>query len=105
MEGVCMLHSYANIQNMQCADFVFRCLNKTAPEVFHNLIKKVDHQKTTSVNEQTLNIPMVGTENTKGGLFFSDAKIYNALLMHLKAEKFYLPFKQGLKEHYGLIIF
>ena len=34
------------------------------------------------------------------GFYYSGVKIYNALPMHLKTEKFYLPFKQGLKEHF-----
>ena len=31
---------------------------------------------------------------------YSGAKIYNALPTHLKIERFYLPFKQGLIEHF-----
>ena len=40
-----MYRSFANMQHMQCADFVFRSLNKTAPEVFHDHFEKVDHLK------------------------------------------------------------
>ena len=47
-----------------------------------------------------LKIPKVKTESAKRGFYFSGVKIYNALPTHLKTERFYLPFKQGLKEHF-----
>ena len=95
-----MYCSFKNMQNMQCADFVFRCLNKTAPEVFHDHFEKVDNQKATRANGINLNIPKVKTESAKRGFYYSGVKIYNALPSHLKTESFYLPFKQGLKEHF-----
>ena len=49
-----IFRSFANMQNSQCADFVFRCLNKTAPDVFHDHFEKVDHQKATRVNGRNL---------------------------------------------------
>ena len=60
-----MFRSFANMQNIQCADFVFRCLNKTAPNVFHDNFEKVDHQKATRVNGRNLKIPKVKTESEK----------------------------------------
>ena len=95
-----MFRSFANMQNIQCADFVFRCLNKTAPDVFHDHFEKVDHQKATRVNGRNLKIPKVKTESAKRGFYYSGVRIYNALPTHLKTERFYLPFKQGLKEHF-----
>ena len=95
-----MFRSFANTQNMQCADFVFRCLNKTAPGVFHNHFKKVENQKATRANGRSLKFPKVKTESAKRGFYYSGVKIYNALSTHLKTERFYLPFKQGLKEHF-----
>ena len=89
-----------NMQNIQCADFVFRCLNKTAPDVFHDHFEKVGHQKATRVNGRNLKIPKVKTESAKRGFHYSGVRIYNALPTHLKTERFYLPFKQGLKEHF-----
>ena len=95
-----MFRSFANMQNIQCADFVFRCLNKTAPDVFHEHFQKVDHQKATKGNGKNLKIPKVKTESAKRGFYFYGVKVYNALPTHLKTEKFYLPFKQGIKEHF-----
>ena len=95
-----MFRSFVNTQNMQCADFVFRCLNRTAPDVFYGHFEKVGHQQATRVNGLNLKIPKVKTESPKKGFFYSGVKIYNALPTHLKTEKFYLPFKQGLKEHF-----
>ena len=95
-----MFRSFANMQNIQCADFVFRCLNKTAPDVFHEHFQKVDHQKATRGNGKNLKIPKVKTESAKRGFYFYGVKVYNALPTHLKTEKFYLPFKQGIKEHF-----
>ena len=95
-----MFRSFVNTQNMQCADFVFRCLNRTAPDVFYGHFEKVGHQQATRVNGLNLKIPKVKTESAKKGFFYSGVKIYNALPTHLKTEKFYLPFKQGLKEHF-----
>ena len=60
-----MFRSFANMQNIQCADFVFRCLSKTAPDVFHGHFEKVDHQKATRVNGRNLKIPKVKTESAK----------------------------------------
>ena len=95
-----VFRSFANMQNIQCADFVFRCLNKTAPDVFHDHFEKIDHQKATSANGLNLKIPKVKTESAKRGFYFSGVKIYNALPSHLKTERFYPPFKQKLKEHF-----
>ena len=95
-----MFRSFANMQNIQCADFVFRCLNNTAPDVFHDHFEKVDHQKAARANGRNLKIPKVKTESAKRGFYYSGVKIYNALPSHLKTERFYLPFKQGLKEHF-----
>ena len=95
-----MYRSFANMQNMQCADFVFRYLNKTAPDVFHVHFEKVYHQKATRANGRHLIIPKVKTESAKRGFYYSGAKIYNALPTHLKIERFYLPFKQGLKKYF-----
>ena len=91
---------FANMQNIQCANFMFRCLNKTAPDVFHDHFEKVDHQKATRANGRNLKFPQVKTESAKRGFYVSGLKIYNALPSHLKTEKFYLPFKQGLKKHF-----
>ena len=60
----------------------------------------VDHQKATRANGRNLKFPQVKTESAKRGFYFSCVKIYNALPLHLKTEKFYLSFKQGLKEHF-----
>ena len=95
-----VFRSLANMQNIQCADFVFRCLNKTAPDVFHDHFEKVDHQKATRANGGNLKIPKVKTESAKRGFYFYGVMIYNALPLHLKTERFYLPLKQGLKEHF-----
>ena len=88
-----MYRSFANMQNIQCADFVFRCLNKTAPDLFHDHFEKVDCHKATRASGQNLTIPKVKTESAKRGFYYSGAKIYNALPTHLKIERFYLPFK------------
>ena len=45
-----MFHSFANIQKMQCADFVFKCLNKTATYVSHAYFEKINHHKATRAN-------------------------------------------------------
>ena len=57
------------MQNIQCADFVLRCLNKTAPDVFHDHIENLDHQKATKANGRNLKIPKVKTEIAKRILF------------------------------------
>ena len=88
------------MQNMQCAKFVLRCLNKTAPDVFHDYFEKVNHQKATRANGQNITIPKIKTESAKRGLYYSAVRIYNALSTHLKTERSYLRFKQGLKEHF-----
>ena len=51
-----MFRSHTNKQNIQCVDFILRCLNKTAPEVFHNYFEKVERQKTTRVKGRNLKI-------------------------------------------------
>ena len=71
---------------MQCADFAFKCLNKTAPRAFYNLFEKVNHRKATRFNGCNLNIPKIKTESAERGLFFVGVKIFNTLPMHLKKE-------------------
>ena len=73
---------------------------KTAPDVFHDHFEKVDHQKATRIIGRNLQIPSVKTESAKRGFYYNGIKIYNALPMHLKTERFCLPFTQGLKEHF-----
>ena len=79
---------------------IFISLNKTAPDVFHDHFEKVNHQKATRANGQNIKIPKIKTESAKRGLYYSGVKIYNALPTHLKTERSYLRFKQGLKEHF-----
>ena len=95
-----MFRSFTNMQNIQCADFVFRCFNKTAPDVFHVHFQKVDQQKATRGNGKNLKIPKVKTESVKRGFYFCGVKVYNVLPTHWKTERFYVPFTQGLKEHF-----
>ena len=77
-----------------------QCLNKTAPDVFHDHFNTVDHQTATRVNGRTLEIPKVKTESAKRGFHLSGVKINIALPTPVKTERVYLPFKQGLKEHF-----
>ena len=62
IQGDCILRLFANMQKMQCAGFMSRCWNTTAPEVFHKLFKKVDHRKNTRANGRSLNISMIKKE-------------------------------------------
>ena len=73
-------------------------LKKTAPDIFHDHFEKVDHQKATRGNGRNLEIPRVKAESGKRGFYFSGVKIYIALPTHLKTERVYFLFKQGLKE-------
>ena len=59
-------------------------------------ILRSDYQRTTGHN---LKVPKIKTESRKRGFCYSGVQTYNALPTDLKAEKFYLPFEQGLKEH------
>ena len=79
-----MFRSLANMQNMQCAVFVFRCLNKTAPNVFHDYFEKVDHKKATRGNGRNLKVPKVKTESAIRGFYHSGVKNNNELPTHLK---------------------
>ncbi len=80
-----MFPSFANMQNMQCADFLFRCLNKTAPDVFHDQFEKVGHQKGTMINGRNLEIPKVKNETAEKVFYNSGVTIYNALPTHLNS--------------------
>ena len=85
---------------MQCADFVFSCLNKTAPGAFHDHFEKVGHQKATRANGQNFKIPKVKTESALRGFYYSGLKVYNALPSYSKIERLHLPFKKRFKEHF-----
>ena len=52
-KGDRLFHSFANVQNMQFADFLFKCLNKAAPNVLLNLFEKVDHKKPEDLMDVT----------------------------------------------------
>ena len=75
---------------------LFSCCSGVSNEIPISF-ERVDHHKATRVNGQNLKIPKVKTESTKRGFNHSGVKIYDALPTHLKTERFYLPFKQGLK--------
>ena len=45
-------------------------------------------------------IPKVRMESGKKGIYYSGTKIYNALPLALKTEKYYVHFKSALKEHF-----
>ncbi len=54
-----------NMQYIECADFVIRCLNKHTPtDVFHDHFEKLDHQKVTGGNSRTLILIMFKTRVT-----------------------------------------
>ena len=88
------------MRSIQCADFVFKCLNGTAREVFHNYFMKLEHGKATRRNGTDLRMPKVRTESGKRGIYYSGTKIFNDLPLHLKTEKYYIHFKKALKEHF-----
>ena len=92
--------SFASIRSIQCADFVLKCLNGTAPEVFHNYFMKLEHGKATRRNGTDLRMPKVRTESGKRGVYYSGTKIFNDLPLYLKTEKYYIHFKKALKEHF-----
>ena len=92
--------SFASMRSIQCADFVFKCLNGTAPEVFHNYFMKLEHGKATRRDGTDLRMPKVRTESGKRGIYYSGTKIFNDLPLHLKTEKYYINFKKALKEHF-----
>ena len=92
--------SVASIRSIQCADFVIKCLNGTAPEVFHNYFMKLEHGKATRRNGTDLRMPKVRTESGKRGIYYSGTKIFNDLPLYLKTEKYYIHFKKALKEHF-----
>ena len=92
--------SFASMRSIQCADFIFKCLNGTAPEVFHNYFMKLEHGKATRRDGTDLRMPKVRTESGKRGIYYSGTKIFNDLPLHLKTEKYYINFKKALKEHF-----
>ena len=59
-----------------------------------------EHAKATRRNMIDLVIPKVRTESGKKGIYYSGTKIYNALPLALKTEKYYIHFKSALKEHF-----
>ena len=87
------------MRSIQCADFVFKCLNGTAPEVFHNYFMKLEHGKATSVMVRTCGCRKLERKVEKG-IYYSGTKIFNDLPLHLKTEKYYIHFKKALKEHF-----
>ena len=76
------------IRSIQCADFVLKCLNGTAPEVFYNYFMKLEHGKATRRNGTDLRMPKVRTESGKRGVYYSGTKIFNDLPLYLKTEKY-----------------
>ena len=86
--------SYTMLRLMQ------KCLNGTAPEVFHNYFMKLEHGKATRRNGTDLRMPKVRTESGKRGIYYSGTKIFNDLPLYLKTEKYYIHFKKALKEHF-----
>ena len=75
--------------------------NQREPEIVNDLLIARKPKKNQIILIFDLDFdPKVKTESAKRGFYFSGVKIYNALPTHLETERFYLPFKQGLKEHF-----
>eukprot|EP00795_Rhopilema_esculentum_P014071 gene14071-5057_t len=71
--------SFASMRSIQCADFVFKCLNGTAPDVFPNYFTKLKHGEATRRNDIDLRMPKVKLESSKRGIFYNGVEIFNAL--------------------------
>ena len=56
--------SFASMRSIQCADFAFKCLNGTAPDVFLNYFMKLKHGNETRRNDIDLWMPKVKTESS-----------------------------------------
>ena len=75
-------------------------LNRTVPNTFENHFRRLDHAKTTRRNSTDLWVLKVKTESGKRGICYYGTKIFNALPVHIKTEKYYIHFKSAVKEHY-----
>ncbi len=93
--------SFVSMRSIQCVDLIFKWLNGTAPDVFHNYFMKLEHGKSTRRNRTDLRLPKVRTESGKKGIYYSGTKIFNALPLHLKTEKYYIYFKKALKGNFN----
>ena len=80
--------------------FYTKRLNGTGPSVFNNYFRRLDHAKTTRKNSTDLWIPKV--RSGKRGIYYSRTKIFNALPVHIKTEKFRINFKSALTNIQGL---
>ena len=87
-------------RSIQFAEFVFKCLNGTAPEALHSYFMKLEHGKTTRPNSADLGVPKIRTESGRRGVYYCGTKIFNNLPLHLKTEKYYIHFRKALKEDF-----
>ena len=92
--------SVPSMRSIQCALFVFECLNGTGPSVFNNYFRILDHAKATRRNSTDLWLPQVRRESGKRGIYYSGTKIFNALSVHIKTEKYRINIRSALKEHF-----
>ena len=91
--------SVPSMRSIQCALFVFECINGTGPSVFNTYFRRPGHAKTTRRNSTNLWIPKARTESGKR-IYYSEAKIFNALPVHIKTEKYRINSKSALKAHF-----
>ena len=74
----CVWRSFTSMGSLQCADFVFKCINGTAPEVFHNYFMTLEHGKVTRCNGTDMGMREVKTKSGNAG-FITVEKILNNL--------------------------
>ena len=87
------------MRSIQIALFVIECLSGTGQSFFNNYFRRLDHAKTTRRNSTDLWISKLERKVEKG-IYYSGTKIFNALPVHIKTEKYRINFKSALKEHF-----
>ena len=61
-------------------------------------LRRLDHAE-KRCNSADLLLPKLGTESRRRDLCYGGTKIFNALPLHINIEKYYIKFKNALKEH------
>src|SRR5882724_5171356 len=76
---------YIKRRNYFCYIFIYKCLNKLAANMCHNLFKvKTSEIKTKSIHNKELFLPKPNTKCFQNSIFYSGIKLYNELDLKIR---------------------
>ena len=94
------LPSIESIKKRHACMFVRKCISNDTCENFCNYFEVLNHEKQTRNKNCSIRLPPVRTEFARKSVYFSAAKLFNALPADIRQLDSTGKFKNGLKSHF-----